>query len=144
MLESLSRSRAMILKLMIASALCGCVLAQQPAPLDCGGKPCVVRIRVSSGVTNAIADHKVLPDISDLKGRKLDSSVVVSIVVSKTGYVVHTRAVKGDPDLFTRSEEAAQKWHFTPYILNGQPIEVDTTIEFRYKKNKVKVFVPGQ
>jgi hypothetical protein len=62
--------------------------------------------------------------------------------LSKTGDVIHARAIKGNPALFNRSEEAALKWHYRAYVLNGVPIEVDTRLSFRFEKNKAQVVVP--
>jgi len=55
----------------------------------------VQRIRVSEGVSYSLSDQKVLPEISDLNGRNLNTEVVLQIVISKTGDVIHTRAIKG-------------------------------------------------
>jgi protein TonB len=102
----------------------------------------VQRIRVSEGVSYSLSDQKVLPEISDLNGRNLNTEVVLQIVISKTGDVIQARAMKGNPALFNRSEEAALKWHYRPYILNGVPIEVETRLSFRFEKNKAQVVVP--
>jgi protein TonB len=102
----------------------------------------VQRIRVSEGVSYRLSDQKVLPEISDLNGRNLNTEVVLQIVISKTGDVIHARAIKGNPALFNRSEEAALKWHYRPYIRNGVPIELDTRLSFRFEKNQAQVVVP--
>ena len=90
----------------------------------------------------SLAEHKVLPDIANLKRRELNSEVAVEVLVSKTGSVTKARAFKGDSSLFRRSEQAALKWHYKPYLLNGDPVEVDTTLEFRFTKDKVEIAVP--
>jgi len=89
-----------------------------------------------------MADRKVLPDIGDLRGRELNAEVGLAILISKTGDVTSARAIKGDRDLFKRSEKSALKWHYRPYILNGEPVEVDTNLEFHFKKDKVEIVVP--
>ena len=101
-----------------------------------------VGIRVSEEVSYGMADKKVLPDISDLKGHKLNAEVAVLIVISGAGDVTRARAAKGELGLVKRAEEAALKWHYRPYILNGSPIEVHTMIHFRFKGNKVEAVVP--
>ena len=120
----------MKMKFAIVFVMCGFVFAQVQQP---------TRIRVSGGVMVALADHKVLPDVSDLKGYKLNSIVTVAIHISKDGGVSFARSQEGDTDLYKRSEHAVLNWHFKPYILNGVPVEVDTTISFRYHKNKVSL-----
>ena len=102
----------------------------------------VQRVRLAEWLSYSVADRKVLPGISDLKGRNLNTEVVLEILISKTGDVTHARAAKGDPALFKRSEEAALKWHYKPYVSNGIPIDVDSDLRFRFAKNKVQVVVP--
>jgi len=97
-----------------------------------------VRIRISTGVSEALIEKKILPDISDLKGTKLDSTVIVRVLVDKNGVVRCTDAVSGDANLFQRSVVAAQQWRFKPYIFNGQLIIFESPIEFVFKKDKVK------
>ena len=89
-----------------------------------------------------LAERKVLPEIADLKGRELNAEVAVNVIVSKTGTVTKARSFKGDSSLFKRSEQAALKWHYKPYLMAAEPVEVDTTLEFRFTKDKVEIVVP--
>jgi hypothetical protein len=121
--------------------------AQTQAPWPCQqdihkSDPSVLFIRVSDGVMNKLADTKVLPDVSDLKGKDLDSVVVVQILVGTDGSVRCFRIQEGDGSLSRRSLDAAQKWHYKPYILNGQPVNVETRIRFKYAGDKVEVVAP--
>jgi len=95
------------------------------------------RIRVSVSVTQAMVQKKVLPDGSDLKGTKTKSAVILRALIGKDGNVRCADPAQGDSSLFERSVNAAKLWHFQPYLLNGQPIIVETTIEFEFNKNKV-------
>ena len=95
------------------------------------------RIRVNVSVTEAMAQKRILPDVSDLRHTKTNSTVVLKVLIGKDGAVRCADPVQGDPSLFQRSVDAAKHWRFQPYLLNGQPIIVDTTIEFVYKKGKV-------
>ena len=95
------------------------------------------RIRVNLSVTEAMAQKRILPDVSDLKHTKTNSTVILRVLVGKDGTVRCTDPVQGDANLFARSIEAAKQWQFQPYLLNGQPIVVETTIEFAFKKAKV-------
>jgi hypothetical protein len=101
-------------------------------------------IRVSAGVASRLVQKKVLPDISDLKGKKLDSLVVVDVILDTKGTVRCARAEEGDADLLPRSVEAAEQWQFKPFQLNGETLVVNTQIQFKYKKNKVEVVVPSR
>src|SRR3954471_20720867 len=134
-------------RLATAFLLCSCALAQAPTPWACQAElhkaePKVMFIRVSDGVTNKMADTKILPDISDLKGRELDSVVVVEILVNSDGGVRCTRVQQGDSDLAQRSLDAAQRWHYKPYFVNGEKLIVNTWIRFNYTKDHVEVLLP--
>jgi Gram-negative bacterial TonB protein C-terminal len=141
----------MILKCAVFFALCVYTFAQAQAPWPCQAEihksePNAVFIRVSDGVTNKMADTKVLPDISDLKGKDLESLVVIEILAGSDGDVRCARVQQGDPDLAQRSLNAAQKWHYKPYVVNDQrgTAIVDTWIRFGYKKDNVQVIVPSR
>jgi bla regulator protein blaR1 len=136
-----------VLRLTIVLTLCISALAQNQNPWPCQqdinkSDPSALFIRVSDGVTNKLADTKVLPDVSDLKGKELDSVVVVQILVGTDGSVRCFRIQEGDGSLSQRSLDAARKWHYKPYILNGQPVNVETRIRFKYAGDKVEVVVP--
>jgi hypothetical protein len=137
----------MIRRLATAFLLCGCALAQAQTPWPCQAEihksdPNAHFIRVSDGVTNKLADTKILPDISDLKGKELNSVVVVEILVGRDGDVRCARLQQGDSDLSQRSLDTAQKWHYRPYLLNGEKLLVDTWIRFNYTKDHVEVLLP--
>jgi len=100
------------------------------------------RVRVAGEFMYNLAERKVLPEIADLKGRELNAEVAVNVIVSKTGTVTKARSFKGDSSLFKRSEQAALKWHYKPYLMAAEPVEVDTTLEFRFTKDKVEIVVP--
>ena len=65
------------------------------------------RVRVSLGVMETLAQNKALPDVSDLKGKKLSSTVILRMIVGKDGTVRCADPLRGDTDLFPRSVEAA-------------------------------------
>jgi hypothetical protein len=135
----------------IVCVLCGYAIgqAQTEVPWPCQAEihkadPKALFIRVSDRVTNQMADKKIMPDISDLKGKDLDSLVIVQILFSPDGGVRCSSLQEGNADLAQRSLDAAQKWHYKPYILDGQAINVETRIRFRYQKDSVDVVLPDR
>lgn len=114
--------------------------AQTQPPWPCRDEirkadPDTLFIRVSDRVTNAMSDKKVLPDVSDIKGKGVDSLVVVHIIISPQGDVRCSQIQEGDANLQQRSLDAAQQWHC-------KPINVDTWIRLSYRNNDVEVVVP--
>ena len=64
---------------------------------------------------------------------KLESVVVLNIVVGRDGSVANMHPVSG-PDVLTRAAmDALRWWRFEPYRINGEPVAVETTfaVEFR-------------
>jgi hypothetical protein len=96
------------------------------------------RIRISTGVSERLIEKKILPDISDLRGLKLDSTVIVRVLVDKNGIVRCLDPLSGDASLFNRSIDAARQWKFKSYRLNGEPLIFESQIEFVFRKNKVE------
>jgi hypothetical protein len=94
-------------------------------------------VRVSFSVMETLAQNKILPDVSDLKDKKVNSTVILQVIIGKDGTVRCVEPVRGDTDLFPRSVEAAKQWRFKPLLLKGQPLNVATMIEFVFKKRKV-------
>jgi Gram-negative bacterial TonB protein C-terminal len=137
----------MLLRLVMFLILCGNVLAQSQNPWPCRddirkAEPSALFVRVSEGVLQAFAEQKILPDIADLKKKNIDSILVVHILVGPEGDVRCSQIEEGDDALRQRSLDAAQQWHFKPYLLNGKPVYVDSRIRFGYTRDKVEVVAP--
>ena len=131
------RARLLVSSLLFFSPLC---FAQGPPLWPCADQVAggVEPVRVSVGVSAGMAEKKVLPDTSDLKGKKVNSTVVVRILIDAKGTVRCAEAEEGDPGLFQRSQDAAMQWHFKPYLLRERrPVNFSTLLEFMFKKNKV-------
>jgi protein TonB len=61
--------------------------------------------------------------------------VVLDAVITSRGTVEHLRAIEGDSDLRRAAIDAASKWHYRPYLLNGTPVDVSTTISVDFAGN---------
>jgi TonB family protein len=62
--------------------------------------------------------------------------VVIQAVIGKDGHILdNLRVVSGPPELRNSALDAARQWVFTPYLLNGQPVEIETVL-------KVAFFLP--
>jgi len=56
--------------------------------------------------------------------------VAVQIVIGKDGRVVEAKAISGPKEAYKAAESAARKWVYLPYLVAGQPAEVETKIMF--------------
>jgi len=91
------------------------------------------RVRVSQGVTEGLLLHKVTPQYPPLaRQARISGSVVLQAVISKDGTIQGLRLVSGHPMLAPAAIEAVKQWRYKPYILNGEPVEVDTQITVNF------------
>ncbi len=87
------------------------------------------KITISSGV---MAGNKIsgsapaYPAIA--KAARIQGTVVLAAVISSSGTIENLRVLSGPPMLTAPALEAVKLWRYKPYLLNGQPIPVETTI----------------
>jgi protein TonB len=62
------------------------------------------------------------------RSARVQGSVVLSALISKAGTIENLRALSGHPMLVAAAIEAVRQWRYRPYILNAEPIEVETQI----------------
>jgi protein TonB len=87
------------------------------------------RIRISQGVTRGLLVHRVEPSYPPLaRAARIQGEVVLSAVISINGDIQNLQLVSGHPMLVPAAITAVRQWRYKPYLLNGQPVEVETTI----------------
>ena len=59
-------------------------------------------------------------------------TVVLQAVISKTGDIEGLHLVSGHPMLAPAAIDAVKQWKYKPYFLNGEPVEVETTINVNF------------
>jgi protein TonB len=52
---------------------------------------------------------------------------------SKAGTIENLRVLSGPPMLVNAALDAVKTWRYRPYQLNGEPVEVETTINVVFK-----------
>jgi protein TonB len=99
------------------------------------GPPIIVRqaptkpLPISRGVmagnllSSTIPQYPAIPKAAHIQG-----VVVLQATISKTGSIENLRVVSGPPMLRQAAIDAVQTWRYKPYLLNGDPVEVETTI----------------
>jgi protein TonB len=87
------------------------------------------RIRISQGVTKGLLIHREEPSYPPLaKSARIQGEVVLSAVIGVSGEIENLQLVRGHPMLVPAAIAAVKQWRYKPYLLNGQPVEVETTI----------------
>ena len=91
------------------------------------------RVRVSSGVQSGLLIRKVQPSYPPLaRQARIQGTVVLQAQISKTGDIENLQLVSGHPMLAPAAIEAVKQWKYKPYLLNGEPVEVETTVQVNF------------
>jgi protein TonB len=53
--------------------------------------------------------------------------------ISREGTIENLRVVSGPPILQQAAIDAVKQWRYRPYLLNGEPVEVETTINVDFR-----------
>ena len=87
------------------------------------------RVRISQGVTKGLLIHKQEPVYPTLaRSARVQGDVVLSAVIDVNGQIQNLQLMSGHPMLVPAAIAAVKQWRYKPYLLNGQPVEVETTI----------------
>jgi TonB family protein len=66
------------------------------------------------------------------KKAKIQGRVVLQAVIGKDGKIENLRVVSGPKQLQQSALDAVRQWTYKPYLLNGYPVELETTINVVY------------
>ena len=81
--------------------------------------------------------RKVLPEYPAIaKQIRLQGAVVLLATIAKDGHVEHVEAISGPPMLVLPAKRAVEQWQYRPYILNHEPVEVQTQITVNFVLNQ--------
>jgi protein TonB len=87
------------------------------------------RVRVSSGVSTGLLIKKVQPNYPPLaRQARIQGSVVLHAEISKEGTIVNLQLISGHAMLAPAAIEAVKQWRYKPYLLNGEPVAVETEV----------------
>jgi protein TonB len=77
--------------------------------------------------------HRVQPNYPSIaRSARIQGEVVLAAVISKDGAIENLRVLKGHPLLVKAALEAVQQWRYRPYVLNGDPVEVETQVTVNF------------
>jgi periplasmic protein TonB len=92
-------------------------------------KVSVQRVRVSQGVSQGLLIKKVQPSYPPLaRQARIQGTVTLQAEISKDGTIENLRLISGHPMLAPSAIEAVKQWRYKPYMLNGEPVAVETTV----------------
>ena len=87
------------------------------------------RVRISQGVTKGLLIHRIEPVYPALaRAARVQGDVILTAIISTSGEIENLQLVSGHPMLVPAALAAVRQWRYKPYLLNGAPVEVETTI----------------
>ena len=91
------------------------------------------RIRVGGNVQAANLINQIRPIYPPLaKQARISGVVELSAIIGKDGRVQDLKVIKGHPLLVQAALDAVKGWVYRPTLLNGEPVEVSTTIDVNF------------
>lgn len=91
------------------------------------------RVIVSRGVIQGMLLHRVQPMYPPLaRQARIQGQVTLQAEISRDGSIQNLHLISGHPMLSPSAIEAVKQWKYKPYILNGEPVEVETTITVNF------------
>jgi periplasmic protein TonB len=127
--------RLLVPALLIVSAVwvpTGFTQTPSPSPTpDAPARP--RRLRVSQGVAegNLIRRTPISYPL-EAKEKRIQGEVILKVLIDKVGTIASAEQVQGDPVLGKAALEGVTQWKYRPYFLNGEPVEVETTVKVRF------------
>jgi protein TonB len=107
-----------------------------------GQRPVVVvqqpqtHVHVSQGVMSGLLLDRVLPVYPAIaKAVRAEGTVVLQATISKSGTIENLRVVSGQALLQQAAIDAVRQWRYRPYLLNGAPVAVETTVNVVFRLN---------
>src|ERR1700677_2682286 len=110
-----------------AGGVIGGIISSTPVAVPKVATP--QRVRVSSGVSTGLLIRKVQPNYPQLaKQARIQGQVVLQAEISKDGTIQNLQLISGHPMLAPAAIEAVKQWRYKPYLLNGEPVAVETQV----------------
>jgi protein TonB len=118
----------------VGGSLGGVMGALGPSPSVVKAVPkATAPLKVSSGTVAGMALSQPTPVYPPIaKAAHVQGVVVLHAIISKQGTIENLSVISGPPMLTTSAVDAVRRWRYRPYLLNGDPVEVETTINVNF------------
>jgi protein TonB len=94
------------------------------------------KLNISGGVMQGLLLRRVEPAYPTIaKAARISGTVVLQATISKAGTIEHLQILSGPPLLQQAAYDAVKEWRYKPFLLDGEPVEVGTTIDVVFTLN---------
>jgi len=91
---------------------------------------------VSTGVMEGLLVNRVVPVYPTMaRVMRVSGIVQLQAMISRSGTIENLRVVSGPPLLQQAAVDAVKQWLYKPYLLNGEPVEVETSVNVDFTLN---------
>jgi protein TonB len=105
------------------------LMAQSKAPT-----PVLQTLTVSQGVSQGLLLKKTQPTYPASALRMhIEGAVQLMATISKNGDISAVKILSGDAQLARAAADAVKRWKYKPYLLNGEPVEIQTQVTVKFK-----------
>jgi len=117
----------------VLGGIVGAVPMAAPPPPKVEKPKTPARIRVGGNVQAANLIRRVIPVYPPLaKQARIQGTVRFQAIIGKDGTIQNLQLVSGHPLLVAAAQQAVSQWVYKPTLLNGEPVEVVTTIDVNF------------
>jgi protein TonB len=103
------------------------------APVNVPDKPAQT-LRVSQGVSQGLLLKRVQPVYpSQAMQMRVQGAVELEASISEDGSITKIKVLNGHPVLAHAAVDAVRQWKYQPYVLNGEPVAIQTQITVNFK-----------
>jgi periplasmic protein TonB len=97
-------------------------------------KPVLQRMKVSQGVAQGLIVKRVAPEYpKNALMMRIEGAVELAATISKDGDIKDVKVLSGNSQLSQAAVQAVKQWKYRPYLLNGEPVEIQTQITVDFK-----------
>ena len=91
------------------------------------------RVRVSQAVEKGLCLKRAAPKYPrKARNKGIQGTVLLQVIISKTGDVTTIELISGEPLLAAAAIDAVKQWKYKPYLLQGNPVEIDTQVQLNF------------
>ena len=95
------------------------------------------RITVGGNVVAAKKINDIRPTYPPLaRQTRIQGTVKLHAIIAKDGTIQQLEVISGHPLLVQAALDAVRQWRYQPTMLNGDPVEVDTTVDVIFSLNQ--------
>ena len=93
-------------------------------------------VYVPAAVMQELLIHRVEPIYPEgARKAKIKGVVALDVAIGTDGNVIEVRPTSGPDELTSAAVDAVKWWRFKPYVVNGQPVGVKTTLAMDFRGN---------